>query len=207
MLTGMIIKGYREQGRPAGFRRLCNRMKRVAYIVRLLITAVLLLYVLQKVGLFDAASRAELFTLIGSVKIPLLLLSVAWITISLLIAVLASLAITSVIVDERPYIVVKTWLQRRISFLVGKLGKLDKIHGAVLEYRDDRKALLIALINTFVFYLLAVINVYVTALALSTALLMRFKSFFDAGLGGVLYPMFSPSLPGDRDQMLEEKDN
>ena len=331
-------------------------MTRVAYIVRLLITAVLLLYVLQKVGLFDAASRVELFTLIGSVRIPILLLSlfvslllnlssafkwylllrsrgivipffrawalymvgiffslllptsmggdlirihelgrftgkraaaaasvfverfsgmvilffltivsvlmqrqllsVAWMTISLLVAVLASFAVIWVIVDERPYTFVKTWLGRRVPFLVGILGKLDKIHGAVLEYRDDRKALFIALVNTFVFYLLAVVNVYVTALAfsseigftelmiavplimfimnlpisiggiglmefafififdisgyssalaLSTALLMRLKSFFDAGLGGLLYPMFSRSLPVVAEEKPEEK--
>jgi uncharacterized protein (TIRG00374 family) len=331
-------------------------MKRVAYIVRLFITAVLLLYVLQKVGLFDAASRAKLFTLIASVRIPILLLSlfvslllnlssafkwylllrsrgvaipffkawalymvgiffslllptsmggdlirihelgrltgkraaaaasvfverfsgmvilffltivsvlmqrqllsVAWMTISLLVAVLASIAVIWVIVDERPYTFVKTWLSRRVPFLVGILEKLDKIHGAVLEYRDDRKALFIALVNTFVFYLLAVVNVYVTALAfsseigftellvavplimfimnlpisiggiglmefafififdisgyssalaLSTALLMRLKSFFDAGLGGLLYPMFSRSLPADSEDKSGEK--
>ena len=333
-------------------------MKRIAYIIRLLITAVLLLYVLQKVGLFDAASRAELFGLIGSVRIPILLLSlfvslllnlssafkwylllhsrgiavsffrawalymvgiffslllptsmggdlirihelgrftgkraeaaasvfverfsgmvilffltivsvlmqrqllsVAWMTFSLLLAVSASLAVIWIIVDERPYTFVKTWLNSRVPFLIGILGKVDKVHCAVLEYRDDRRALFIALLNTFVFYLLAVVNVYVTALAfsseigftellvavplimfimnlpisiggiglmefafififdisgyssalaLSTALLMRLKSFFDAGLGGILYPQFSRSLTGVPEDKPEEKDN
>ena len=331
-------------------------MKRIAYIIRLLITAVLLLYVLQKVGLFDAASRTELFGLIGSVRIPILLLSlfvslllnlssafkwylllhsrgiavsffrawalymvgiffslllptsmggdlirihelgrftgkraeaaasvfverfsgmvilffltivsvlmqrqllsVAWMTFSLLLAVSASLAVIWIIVDERPYTFVKTWLNSRVPFLIGILGKVDKVHCAVLEYRDDRRALFIALLNTFVFYLLAVVNVYVTALAfsseigftellvavplimfimnlpisiggiglmefafififdisgyssalaLSTALLMRLKSFFDAGLGGILYPQFSRSLTGVRENKPEEK--
>jgi uncharacterized protein (TIRG00374 family) len=134
-----------------------------------------------------------------------------------------------------------------MPFLSGVLAKFDKLHQAVLEYRDDRTALVLALVNTFVFYLLAVINVYVTALAfspeigfselfiavplimfimnlpisiggiglmefafififdisgyssalaLSTALLMRFKSFFDAGLGGLLYPLLSRSPVG-----------
>ena len=50
-------------------------MKRISYIVRLLITAVLLLYVLQKVGIFDAVERGKLFALIRSVSIPILLLS------------------------------------------------------------------------------------------------------------------------------------
>ena len=145
-------------------------------------------------------------------------------------------------------IFVKTWLHRRMPFLTGISGKFDKLHRAVLEYRDDRSALVIALLNTFLFYLLAVINVYVTArafspeigfqelcvavplimfimnlpismggiglmefafififdisgysstLALSTALLMRIKSFFDAGIGGMLYPLLSRDA--DRD--------
>lgn len=125
-------------------------MKRVAYIVRLLITAVLLLYVLQKVGLFDAASRAELFTLIGSVKIPLLLLSL--------------------------------FVSLRLNLSSGfKWYLLLRSRGIAVSF--------------------------FRAWALYMALLMRFKSFFDAGLGGVLYPMFSRSLSGDHDLMLEEKDN
>jgi uncharacterized protein (TIRG00374 family) len=319
-------------------------MKRIGYILRLLITAVLLLYVLQKVGIFDARGRETLFELIRSVSIPLLLLSfgvslllnlssgfkwylllrsrgiqisffrawglymvgicfslllptsmggdlirihelgrytgkraeaaasvfverfsgmvvlffltviavfmqrrllsVTWMTLSLVVAVAASAAVIWIIVDERPYTFFKTLLLRKMPFLSGVLAKFDKLHQAVLEYRDDRTALVLALVNTFVFYLLAVINVYVTALAfspeigfgelfiavplimfimnlpvsiggiglmefafififeisgyssalaLSTALLMRFKSFFDAGLGGLLYPLLSRS--------------
>ena len=50
-------------------------MKRITYILRLVFTALLLLYVLQKVGLFDAAKRAELLAMVRSVSIPILLLS------------------------------------------------------------------------------------------------------------------------------------
>ncbi|HID70138.1 MAG TPA: flippase-like domain-containing protein [Desulfobacterales bacterium] len=317
-------------------------MKRISYILRLLITAVLLYYVLQKVGLFDTEKRADLFVLLQSVSIPILflsffvslllnlssaykwylllrsrgvtvsffktwalymigiffslflptsmggdlirihelgkmtgkraeaaasvfverfsgmvilflltivalfmqreLLSVAWMTISLLFAVTASLALIWVIVDERPYRFITKLLSNRVGFIDKILAKVDKIHCAVLEYRDDRAALIIAILNTFVFYFLAVLNVYVTALAfnaevqfsellvavplimfimnlpisiggiglmefafifvfeisgyssalaLSTALLMRLKSFFDAGMGGILYPLLS----------------
>jgi uncharacterized protein (TIRG00374 family) len=174
------------------------------------------------------------------------LLSVAWMSISLLIAVGASAAIIWIIVDERPYHFVTTLIKKKIPFLKGILGKVDKLHQAVLEYRHDRQALFVALINTFVFYFLAVVNVYVTALAfnteihftellvavplimfimnlpisiggiglmefsfififdisgyssalaLSTALLMRFKSLVDAGIGGLLYPILSRTVP------------
>jgi len=321
-------------------------MKRIGYILRLAITAVLLLYVLQKVGLFDPDGRARLLSLLRSVSIPILflslalsqllnlssgfkwflllrsrgidvsffrvwglymvaicfslllptsmggdlirihelgrftgkraeaaasvfverfsgmvilffltivavfmqrqLLSVAWMTISLLIAVAASAAIIWVIVDERPYHFFTTLLKNKMPFLTGILGKIDKLHQAVIEYRHDRTALIIAFINTFIFYFLAVVNVYVTALAfnteihfmellvavplimfimnlpisiggiglmefsyififdisgyssalaLSTALLMRFKSLVDAAIGGLLYPVLSRSAP------------
>lgn len=332
-------------------------MKRISYIVRLLITAVLLLYVLQKVGVFDTQKRAELFTLLRSVSLPLLvlsffvslllnlssaykwylllrsrgvvvsffrawalymvgiffslflptsmggdlirihelgrmtgkraaaaasvfierfsgmvilflltiltllmqkeLLSVAWMIISLLIAVAASLALIWVIIDERPYTFVKTLLSGHFAIFDKILSKVDKIHCAVLEYRDDRWALFVALLNTFLFYFLAVVNVYVTALAfstevqfseilvavplimfimnlpisiggiglmefafififeisgyssalaLSTALLMRIKIFFDAGLGGLLYPLFSQKIPVSSEIQAEKED-
>jgi len=175
------------------------------------------------------------------------LLSVAWMTMSLLVAVTASGGLIWVIVDERPYRFLTKLLSGRAALVDKILVKLDKLHGAVVEYRDDRSALFIALLNTFVFYFLAVLNVYVTALAfstdvqfqdilvavplimfimnlpisiggiglmefafvfifeisgysgalaLSTALLMRVKIFFDAGLGGVLYPLLSRETTG-----------
>jgi uncharacterized protein (TIRG00374 family) len=187
------------------------------------------------------------------------LLSVVWMSVSIGLAVIASVGVIWVIVDERPYGFVRTWMGRRASFLDAVLGKVDKLHAAVLEYRDDRRALFIALLNTFLFYILAVVNVYVTALAfspeirfsgllvavplimfimnlpvsiggiglmefafvfifdisgyssalaLSTALLMRLKSFIDAGMGGLLYPMFSRGLPSsgeEREKSREEK--
>ncbi len=331
-------------------------MKRISYILRLLITAVLLFYVLQKVGLFDTEKRGDLFVLLQSVRVPILLLSffvslllnlssafkwylllrsrgvvvsffktwalymvgiffslflptsmggdlirihelgkmtgkraeaaasvfverfsgmvilflltvivlpmqrellsVAWMTISLLFAVTASLALIWIIVDDRPYRLITKFLSNRLGFIDKILGKVEKIHCAVLEYRDDRTALIIAIFNTFVFYLLAVINVYVTALAfstevqfsellvavplimfimnlpisiggiglmefafififglsgyssalaLSTALLMRLKSFFDAGTGGILYPLLSRESAKISEQYTKEE--
>lgn len=332
-------------------------MKKVAYFIRILITVVLLFYVLQKAGLFDATKRADLFVLIRSVSIPLLLLSlfvslllnlssaykwylllrsrqvevsffrawalymigiffslllptsmggdlirihelgrftrrraeaaasvfverfsglivlffltivavimqrqllsVAWMSLSLLCAVSASLALAWIIIDERPYTFMKTLLSKRFTFLVGLISKIDRLHCAVLEYRDDRQALFIALLNTFVFYFLAVVNVYVTALAfnaevqfaellvavplimfimnlpisiggiglmefafififdisgytsalaLSTALLMRLKSFLDAGIGGVLYLFISRKVSALSEEFVGDQD-
>lgn len=317
-------------------------MKRITTILRLFITGLLLLYVLQKAGVFDAGRRSALFEMIISVSLPLLLtsfgvslllnlssaykwylllrsknldvsfftswslymvgiffslllptsmggdlirlhelgkitgkraeaaasvfverfsgmivlffltfiavlmqrqlLSVSWMVLSLLFAIAASVGIVWVIIDDRPYRFVTSFLQNRFSFLTRIVSKIDSLHGAIAAYKDNRSALVIALLNTFLFYLLAVVNVYVTAsafntnveflplltavplimfimnlpisiggiglmefafvfifemsgysseLALSTALLMRFKSFVDAGMGGILYSMIS----------------
>ena len=330
-------------------------MKRIGYILRLVITAVLLLYVLNKVGIFDVEGREKLISLLRSISLPMLfaslgisqllnlssgfkwylllrsrgidvtffrawglymvaicfslllptsmggdlirihelgkftgkkaeaaasvfverfsgmvilffltvvavfmqsqLLSVAWMSVSLVIAVGGSMAIIWVIVDERPYHFVTTLLKNKMPFLSGVLGKIDKLHKAVLEYRHDRKALIIAFINTFVFYFFAVVNVYITALAfsaevnfsellvavplimfimnlpisiggiglmefafififdisgyssalaLSTALLMRFKSLVDAGIGGLLYPLLSKAMSQKNSNVAKE---
>ena len=96
------------------------------------------------------------------------MLSVGWVSVSIVVAVVISGLLIWVIMDERPYTFMSTLLSRRVSFLAGVIGKLDKLHGAVLEYRDDRQALFVALLNTFVFYFLAIVNVYVTALAFSS---------------------------------------
>lgn len=313
-------------------------MKRISYVLRLVVTVGLLFYVLDKAGFFDTASRKELFILVRSVSIPLLfcslfvslllnfssaykwflllrsrsvvvslfrawslymvgiffslmlptsmggdlirihelgkltgkraaaaasvfierfsgmvvlffltvialflqsdLLSVGWMSVSIVLAVFASALLIWMIIDERPYFFISTILTKRLSFLSGIVKKVDKIHAAVLEYRNDRKALVIALLNSFLFNFLAIVNVYVTALAfshevqflemliavplimfimnlpvsigglglmefafvfifelfgysgslaLSTAVLMRLKSFVDAGMGGLLY--------------------
>ena len=317
-------------------------MKRIGTILRLLITALLLLYVLKKAGFFDPTSRAALFDMILSVSLPLLLLSfvvslllnlssaykwylllrskklsvsfftswslymvgiffslmlptsmggdlirlhelgkitgkraeaaasvfverfsgmivlffltfisvfmqrqllsVSWMVLSLFVAIAASTGIVWIIIDDRPYRFVTAVLQNRFPFLTKIVSKIDSLHAAIAAYKDNRIALVIALLNTLLFYLLAVVNVYVTAsafnsdiaflplltavplimfimnlpisiggiglmefafvfifelsgyssgLALSTALLMRFKSFVDAGMGGILYAMIS----------------
>ncbi len=170
------------------------------------------------------------------------LLSVSWMVLSLFVAIAASTGIVWIIIDDRPYHFVTAVLQNRFPFLTKIVSKIDSLHAAIAAYKDNRIALVIALLNTLLFYLLAVVNVYVTAsafnsdiaflplltavplimfimnlpisiggiglmefafvfifemsgyssgLALSTALLMRFKSFVDAGMGGILYAMIS----------------
>lgn len=128
------------------------------------------------------------------------------------------------------------------SFIDKIFAKVQKLHEAVLVYRQNKGALSWAFINSLVFYALAVLNVFTTAkvfnvdvdlhaivlatpvimllmniplsignhgimefaftmtfellglgaiLGLSTALLIRLKSFLDGAIGAVLHPIYS----------------
>lgn len=166
------------------------------------------------------------------------LLRVTWISVSIIIALLISLIIIWLIIDDRLYQLSKSLVLKRINVFCPIFVKLDKIHYSINDYKNDPKAIIYAFLNSFLFYILAVVNVWVTALAfnnevqftqlliavplilfianiplsiggiglmeysyififdffgytsalaISTALLMRFKSLIDGGLGGVFY--------------------
>lgn len=150
------------------------------------------------------------------------------------------------VVDPKPYQWCRAFLTARISRLEAVFLKLDKLVLSIEAYRQQPTVLIIAFANSFVFYLVAVINVYLCALVfmpevhfidvlivtpiimlimnipfsfgnigfmelgyssmfammgyapelgLSIAILMRFKSLFDAALGGLLSPIFVTSKP------------
>lgn len=89
------------------------------------------------------------------------------ITTSLLLCVLITTVVTWMILDTRPL----TWFSRlatgRIAALSGLFGKLHKVHGAIRAYKDRPGTLWYAFVISVVFYFLAVINVWVSALAFS----------------------------------------
>lgn len=150
------------------------------------------------------------------------------------------------VIDARPYQWCRAFAVARFTKLERLFLKLDKLVLSIDAYRQHPKVLILAFVNSFVFYLAAVINVYLCALAfnsevqfidvlivtpiimlimnipfsfgnigfmelgyssmfalmgyapelgLSIAILMRFKSFFDAALGGVLSPIFVTHKP------------
>jgi uncharacterized protein (TIRG00374 family) len=145
------------------------------------------------------------------------------------------------LLDTRPYTWIREHLQKRIAITVSVFKKMDKLLLSISVYKQQPRTLVIAFLNSLVFYFIAVVNVYLTALVfnadirfldmliatpiimlimnlpisvgniglmeigyvsvlglmgygaelgLAVMLLMRFKSFFDAALGGVLHPIF-----------------
>lgn len=128
------------------------------------------------------------------------------------------------------------------------LVKVEKLHAAVLSYRGNKKALIWAFLNSLIFYVLAILNIFTTAkvfnveidinaivlatpvimllmniplsignhgimefaftmtfeilglgaiLGLSTALLLRLKSFFDGAIGAILHPIYSTATASE----------
>jgi len=82
-----------------------------------------------------------------------------------LIAFTAILAVIAwIVIDSRIYESISTGLQMRFPIAARLFTKLDKLMLSIGRYKERRGALVWAFINSIVFYLVAVLNVYVTAL-------------------------------------------
>lgn len=90
--------------------------------------------------------------------------SVNFVFISLFFFALALGFIAWMIFDNRIYAGVRRKVTTRWAILTPLFGKLDKLLASIQVYRDHPSALVWAFVNSLVFYLLAVLNVYVTAL-------------------------------------------
>lgn len=92
-----------------------------------------------------------------------------WSILGLGLAVgIATLLIGWLVVDERPSNKMRHLVGRRISWLDRFGEKLEKFRQAVLAYQDKPIALVIAFINSLLFYFLAAVNVWVTILPFDT---------------------------------------
>lgn len=154
--------------------------------------------------------------------------------------------VTWFVVDPRPYQWMKMQALARWTRLQGVFSKLDRLVLSIDAYRHQPFVLAVAFLNSVLFYLVAVMNVYLCALVfnlnvlfldvliatpiimlimniplsfgnigfmelgystmfalmgygpelgLSIAILMRFKSLFDALIGGILSPIFVTQKP------------
>jgi uncharacterized protein (TIRG00374 family) len=143
--------------------------------------------------------------------------------------------------DPKLYRVIRDFIQARMALSTKIFNKLDTLLAAIAVYKQQPSTIALAMLNSVVFYFVAVVNVYLTALVfnsevsfldmliatpiimlimnlpisigniglmevgyvsilelmgygaelgLAIMLLMRFKSLFDAALGGVLHPVF-----------------
>lgn len=88
----------------------------------------------------------------------------AYIYISLVVFTIGLSLIAWLVLDLKAY----NWLKKqsllRFNSSAALFIKLDKLLASISGYRDPPSALIIAFANSFLFYFLAVVNVYVTAL-------------------------------------------
>ena len=89
------------------------------------------------------------------------------ITISLLVCAVAIILIGWIVLDPRPVHLLSRVVAGRIAIVDILVEKLKNTHVAIVAYGSDTRALAIAFVNSAVFYFLAVINVWVTALVFS----------------------------------------
>jgi len=164
-----------------------------------------------------------------------------FIVITLLVFALGLGLIAWLLFDSRPYARLSNYLRSRYAITEMVFVKLDKLLLSIAVYKERPNTLVIAFANSLIFYLFAVINVYITALVFTSnvsfvdmliatpiimlimnlpisfgniglmeisyvsilelmgygaelgiaiMLLMRFKSLFDAALGGILHSNF-----------------
>ncbi|MBK7978556.1 MAG: flippase-like domain-containing protein [Ignavibacteriae bacterium] len=161
-----------------------------------------------------------------------------WLSIALLSGSIFLGIIVWIIFSQSVFDFFYNIIGRKIK-IVGKIfNKIQKIRQMIIEFKSDKKAMVWALINSLIFQLLAVVNVWIsakafndelsfitsliavpvilfimnipfsiggiglmefgyvftlplfgisTALSISTALLIRFKSILDALIGGIFY--------------------
>jgi len=92
------------------------------------------------------------------------LFSVNFVIFSLILFAVVLGLIGWMVFDSRVYSFVKNFCSSRFSFTTVIFSKLDKLLASVKGYQNHRSALIIACVNSLVFYLFAVLNVYITAL-------------------------------------------
>ena len=164
-----------------------------------------------------------------------------FIIVTLVVFFLGLALIAWLIIDDRPYQSFRAMVQSSFAATEKVFTKLDKLLLSIVVYKNQPSTLVVAFVNSVVFYFFAVINVYITALVFSPEIvfldiliatpiimlimnlpisigniglmevgyvtvlelmgygaelgvaimfLMRFKSIFDAALGGILHPNF-----------------
>ncbi|GHA02070.1 hypothetical protein GCM10008090_09150 [Arenicella chitinivorans] len=88
---------------------------------------------------------------------------VDYVIVSLIVFALALLALGWMVFDPRLYKWLENKLASRSLLIQNAFRKVDKLFQAVGAYRSQPRVLIVAVINSVLFYFIAVVNVYVTA--------------------------------------------
>ncbi|MEO1389980.1 MAG: lysylphosphatidylglycerol synthase transmembrane domain-containing protein [Cyanobacteria bacterium J06634_6] len=124
-----------------------------------------------------------------AVIINLQMFNLPWLSAALLTGVLGVGMICWIIIDHRPYNFIHQRFGSTPSLVSSILTKIGKFRNAILIYKDKPDALWLAVFNSLLFYLLAIFNVWVSAIAFDSSI--RFTSMLVA----VPVIMFIMNLP------------
>ena len=124
-----------------------------------------------------------------AVAVNLRTFDMPWLTLSLAIGAIGVGFVCWVIIDHRPYNFVSKVAGERLPLVSLVLNKIGKLRSAILVFREKPEALWIAIVNSLIFYFLAILNVWVSTLAFDDS--VKFSTMFVA----VPVIMFIMNLP------------
>ena len=100
-----------------------------------------------------------------AVVLNLRLFNQKWLSIALLCGIVLLASLAWLIFDKNSFNLFQKIFGSKIKIVNKIFTKIDKIRKPIFEFKNDRKAMTWAIINSLIFQLLAVINVWLSALA------------------------------------------
>lgn len=104
-----------------------------------------------------------------AVIVNLQMFNMPWLTGALAAGLVAAASVCWIIIDQRPFNFLNNRLGGRIKLVSVFLSKLGKFRNAVLIYQNKPGAIWLAVFNSLLFYFLAILNVWVSALAFDSS--------------------------------------
>ncbi len=115
-----------------------------------------------------------LFLLVGiTVILNLKIFNTPIIMINAAMLIVAIGFIYWVVADARPLTFLKCQAQRWTAMFNPLFAKIEKFQAAVAAYGNDKKMLVFAFINSLIFFLIAVVNVWVSSIAFDSSVLFN----------------------------------
>ena len=104
-----------------------------------------------------------------AVIVNLQMFNMPWLTGALAAGLVAAASVCWIIIDERPFNFLNNRFGSKIKLVSVFLSKLGKFRNAVLIYQNKPGAIWLAVFNSLLFYFLAILNVWVSALAFDSS--------------------------------------
>lgn len=88
-----------------------------------------------------------------------------WLSLSLMTGILALVSVAWLVLSDKAYFFITSYLQNKNRFISLFISKVEKIRKPVLDYSNNWNTIAWALFNSVIFQLLAIFNVWFSSLA------------------------------------------